>query len=92
MASIVCLSRNFAKHIFVTPYRSKKDFPYLYISEPSKYGKYLRRVLAIWMVESHIGIERVVQTSWKYSLAEGQILSDSDDDINIPRVVNSFPH
>ena len=44
------------------------------------------------MAESHIGIERVVPTSWKHSLAEGQISSDSDDDINIPRVVNSFQH
>ena len=83
---------NFAEHVFVTPYGSKKDFPYLYLSEPSKYGKYLRSVLAIWMVESHIDIQRVVPTSWKNSLAEGQISSDSDDDINISRVVNSFQH
>ena len=92
MASIVCLSPNFAEHVFVTPYGSKKDFPYLYLSEPSKYGKYLRSVLAIWMVESHIDIQRVVPTSWKHSLAEVQISSDSDDDINIPRMVNSFQH
>ena len=83
---------NFAEHVFATPYGSKKDFPYLYLSEPSKYGKYLRSVLAIWMVESHIDIQRVVPTSWKHSLAQGQISSDSDDDINIPRVVNSFEH
>ena len=47
MASIVCLSPNFAEHVRATPYGSKKDFPYLYLSEPSKYGKYLRSVLAI---------------------------------------------
>ena len=50
MASIVCLSPNVAEHVFVTPYGSKNDFPYLYLSERSKYGKYLRSVLAIWMV------------------------------------------
>ena len=44
------------------------------------------------MVESHIDIQRVVPTSWKHSLAEGQISSDSDEDINIPQVVNSFQH
>ena len=44
------------------------------------------------MVESHIDIQLVVPTSWKYSLAEGQISSDTDDDIKIPRVVNSFQH
>ena len=41
---------------------------------------------------SYIDIQHVVPTSWKHSLAEGQISSDSDDDINIPRVVNSFQH
>ena len=44
------------------------------------------------MVESHIDIQRVVPTSWKHSPVEGQISSDSDDDINILRVVNSFQH
>ena len=92
IASIVCLSPNVAEHVFVTPYGSKKDFPYLYLSERSKYGKCLRSVLAIWMVESHIDIQRVVPTSWKHSLAEEQISSNSDDDINISRVVNSFQH
>ena len=92
MASIVCLSPNVAEHVFVTPYGSKKDFPYLNLSEASKNRKYLRSVLAIWMAESHIDIQRVVPTSWKHSLAEGQISSESDDDINISRVVNSFQH
>ena len=72
IASVVCLSPNFAEHVFATPYGSKNDFPHLHLSEPSKYGKYLRSVLAIWMVESHIDIQRVVPTSWKHSLAEGQ--------------------
>ena len=92
MANIVCLSPNFAEHVFVTPYGSKNDFSYLYLSEPLKYGKYLRSFVTIWMDGSYIDIQHVVPTSWKHSLAEGQISSNSDDDINIPRVVNSFQH
>ena len=44
------------------------------------------------MVESYIDIQRVVPTSWKHSLTQGQISSNSDEDINIPQVVNSFEH
>ena len=36
MANIVCLSPNFAEHVFVTPYGSKNNFSYLYLSEPLK--------------------------------------------------------
>ena len=92
MANIVCLSPNFAEHVFVTPYGSKNEFSYLYLSEPLKYGKHLRSFVTIWMDGSYIGIQHVVPTSWKHSVAEGKISSDSDDDINIPRVVNSFQH
>ena len=75
MASIACLSPNFVEHVSVTLYGSKKNFPYLI------YGKYLRSFLPIWMVESHINIQRVVPTSWQHSLAEVQISSDPDHDI-----------
>ena len=92
MANIVCLSPNFAEHVFVTPYGSKNEFSYLYLSEPLKYGKHLRSFVTIWMDGSYTGIQHVVPTSWKHSVAEGKISSDSDDDINIPRVVNSFQH
>ena len=92
MANIVCLSPNFAEDVFVTPYGSKNEFSYLYLSEPLKYGKHLPSFVTISMDGSYIGIQRVVPTSWKHSVAEGQISSDSDDDVNIPRVVNSFQH
>ena len=76
MASILCLSPSFAEHVFVTPYGSKKDFPYLHLSEPSKYGKYLWSVLALWIVESDIEIQRAVPRSWpiRFSMTHVNIL------------------
>ena len=62
----------------------QKSTPYCFLSEPSKYNKYLRFVLMSWITEGAIKIEYITPQCQQDSTLEAE--SDSDDDCHLPRV------
>ncbi len=82
VAAIACLRMQFFRHI------CSKDLDTLnfYISQPTKYGKYLRSVLMCWIAEKKVNINFVIPGD-PTEIEE----SDSDTDEDIPRVNNTDP-
>ena len=77
MSSIICLAPDFANFILSTEYLARHNYPNLYLAEPTKYHKYLRSTLAVWMAESYININ---------GNKLNDVSSDSDSDEDIPRI------
>ena len=63
---------DFANFMLLTEYLARHKYPYLYLAEPTKYNKYLRSTLAVWMTESYINITYIVPSSWR----DGNTLND----------------
>ena len=56
--------------------------PFVYFSEPTKYGKYLRTVLMSWIVDDEITVTHVAPTHFM-DAADDSPASDSDDEPDV---------
>ena len=86
MSCIICLAPDFANFILSTEYLSRHNYPNLYLAQPTKYHKYLRSTLAVWMAESYINITYILPSSWRDGSKLNDVSSDSDSDEDIPRI------
>ena len=59
------------------------DGPNLYLSKPTRVAKYLRSVLALWLVNGEIDIRYVLPTSYLESGSMEDVSSDSDSEEEI---------
>ena len=70
------------------------DIPNVYITQPTKYKKYLRQILMSWISNDNIEIKNVVPNRFIVGAdVTSDIASDSDDHEDVPRVdpVDSTP-
>ena len=79
-------------HVLTSP--KSDDIPNLYITQPTKYNRYLRQVLMSWISNDNIEIKNVVPNRFIAGAdVTSDIASDSDDHKDIPCVdcVDSTP-
>ena len=79
VASIVCLAPRFWEYIWVTKCLDRKCNPCQYLSEPTKFHRYLRTVVMICN-DSKIDIEMIVNNRWILSYINKSIISSSDQE------------
>ena len=86
-ASIACLARKFFDHITKVHYSDSRHVSQLYIQQPTKYSKFLRRAIMGWMSDDFIDITFIVPSTFLTPMNHVQIDfdSDSDDDEDVQR-------
>ncbi len=60
VAVIACLSKPFFDYITKVHRFDAKHVPHMYLSKPTQYARYLRRVIMAWMADDVINIECIV--------------------------------
>ena len=88
VGSITCMASAFAKTLFT---KKTQSIPNVYLTTPTKYAKYLRLVLAVWMAKETIDISRVVPSTFLEKGNMEEVSSDSDDDDSTPSPVQHQP-
>ena len=70
-------------HILTTV-SNTTSIPFLYLKEPTKYGKYLRQVMMAWIVSDNICVKNIIPLEY-LDTSEGANtpVSDSDDDFEV---------
>lgn len=77
VAATTCMAPEFSRSLFL---EKESTLPNLFLSTPTKYGKYLRLVLAIWMVNSYVDVSRIVPTVYLETGNIGDISSHFDEE------------
>ena len=85
MLAVLCLCESL--YIYLTSNTKTKNTPYIYLTQPSKYNKYLRLCLIGWFSEERIKIEYIVPNGFSNQSRDSirDIESDSDDDTDVER-------
>ena len=76
IAVIICFKKDYFTHLT----NVSEESHYVYLREPSKYSKYLRSVLMVWIASQSVNIDYVIPP------VNIQEESDSDSDEELPRV------
>ena len=72
---------------YVVSTKKVQKAPYLYLSQPSKYNKYLRLCLLSWISENNINMDYVLpNTIPNINTRLDDLESDSDEDMEVKRV------
>ena len=64
VAAIACHNYEFFQHIS-TSHSNATTFPPIFLQTPSRFGKYLRFVVASWLASNSVNLEYVVPRIWK---------------------------
>ena len=70
----------------LTSVSNTNTVPFLYLKEPTKYGKYLRQVLMAWIMSGRICVENIIPLEYladTVGLHDSAPASDSDDDFEV---------
>ena len=70
----------------LTSVSNTNTMPFLYLKEPTKYGKYLRQVLMAWIMSENICVENIIPLEYladTVGLQYSAPASDSDDDFGV---------
>ena len=89
MAVYACTARSFFSHITTSGQSQAVSPSNVFISAPTRYAKYLRRVIMGWIGEKSINPEHVVPSSFLRPELSHESQSDSDSDLDTPRVPSS---
>ena len=89
MAVYACTARSFFSHITTSGQSQAVSPSNVFISAPTRYAKYLRRVIMGWIGEKSIKPEHVVPSSFLRPELSHESQSDSDSDLDTPRVLSS---
>ncbi len=86
IAAIATLSQPFFQYLTTVHHKNGQHISRLYIQQPTKYAKFLRRVIMTWIGSSSIDISLLApeRMSLQRNMNEtNNVDSDSDDDENI---------
>jgi len=84
ISALLCLSPVFAESLFIS--KDDSRLPNSYLTEPTKYVKYMQLVLAIWMADNAVDIKYIVPLSFLANNNFEDVSSDSDEELLQPRV------
>ena len=91
VAAIATLSQPFFRYITTVHYRHSQHVPRLYIQQPTKYAKFLRRVIMSWIGSDLVDISLLIPDGMTLEADlnhPSNVDSDSDDDEDIVRGAN----
>ena len=77
MSSIACLAPDFFDYV-ISRRTPNRHLPYLYLKEPTRYSKYLRKCIISWISEDNINIRFVVPQSFMENMAIDESESEPD--------------
>ena len=85
MSMVIAAFSDSLFHI-LTSVSNTNTMPFLYLKEPTKYGKYLRQVLMAWIMSENICVENIIPLEYladTVGLQYSAPASDSDDDFGV---------
>ena len=81
VAAIACYNYEFFQHISTT-HGNTTTFPPVFLQTPTRFGKYLRLVVASWIACDSINVEYVIPQFWKQQ--QGQLPSSCSTTFTVP--------
>jgi hypothetical protein len=81
VAAISCRNYEFFQHISTT-HGNNTTFPPVFLQTPTKFGKYLRLVVASWIACDSINVEYIIPQFWKQQ--QGQLSSSCSTTFTVP--------